>query len=164
MPAKEQNLFSLSMIPRRPQMDPCRTYMDHLNLEISLFSQSVDSGGRQHLLGAVENGLLGSERGLKFTLLPLWVRHCDLVSQPFPLHLTKGPKTFLILKRPSQVNRGDKHTGGAFRSAMTHICREILTMQMASSVGGGFRIRGPSRLMVHLLRLSEDSLKIISDI
>ena len=116
-------------------------------------------------MDALENGPLGSERGVKFHHFhPLWVRHCDLVRQSIPLHLTKGPRIFLILKRSSQVSKGYTHTEGAFRHARTHICREILTTETASSVGGGFPMKGPSRLMVHLLRLSENSLKIISDI
>ena len=117
------------------------------------------------MIDAVENGPLGSERGVKFHYPPpLWVRHCDLVRQPFPLHLAKAPRTFLILKRSSQVSKGHTHTDGAFRPARTHICIEILTTETFFSVGGGFPMRGPSRLMAHFLRFSEDSLKIISDI
>ena len=78
--------------------------------------------------------------------------------------MTKGPRAFLTLKRSSQVSKGYTNTEDAFRPARTHMSREILMTETVSSVGGGFPMRGPSRLMVHLLRLSEDSLKSISDI
>ena len=146
-------------------MDPCRTGMDRPNLAIFLFSQSLESRRWQHLIDAVENGPLGSERGVSLhSFHPVWMRHCNLVRQPFPLHLTKGPRTFLILRRSSQVRRGYTHTEGTSKPARAHICSEILTTEMASSVGGGFPMGGPSRPMVQLLRLSEGSLKIMSDI
>ena len=149
----------------RPQMDHCRKGMDPLKLLIFLFSQSVDGGRRQLLIDAVENGYLGSERGMKFhPFHPFWVRYCHLVRQSFPLHLTKGQGTFLILKRLSRVSRGYTRTEGALRPARAHICREILTTRILSSVIGGFPMWEPSRLMVHPFRLSEDSLKIILDI
>ena len=115
------------------------------------------------MIDALENGPLRSERAVKFHhFYPLWVRHCDLVRLPFLLHLTKGARTFLVLmKRSSQVSKGYTHTEGAFRPARTHICIEILTTETVSSVGGGFPMMEPSRLMVHLFRLSEDPLNII---
>ena len=71
---------------------------------------------------AFENGPLVSERGVKFHHFhPLWARHCDLVRQSFPLYLTEGPRTFLILKRSSQVSKGYTHTEGAFKPARTHL-------------------------------------------
>ena len=77
------------------------------------------------MIDDLKNGLLGSERGVKIPHVhPPWVRHRNLVRQSFPLHLTKGPQTFLIMKRSSQVSKGYTHTEGAFRPARTHICRE----------------------------------------
>ena len=67
------------------------------------------------------------------------VRHCDSVRQLFLLHPTKGPRTFLIPTRSSQVSRGYTDTEDA-QQQRTHICREILMTQASSSVGGGFSI------------------------
>ena len=109
----------------KPQMDLCRKGIDPLKLLMSLFSQSVDGVRRQHLIDAVVNGPLGPDRGMKFhPFHPLWKCHCDLVSQSFPLHLTKGQRTFLILKKSSRVSRGYTHTEGAFRPARTHLQRD----------------------------------------
>ena len=58
------------------------------------------------------------------------------------------------------------HTEGALRPAKVkdaHICSEILMTQMASSVVEDSQMLGPSKLMVHFLRLSETSVKIILD-
>ena len=94
------------------------------------------------MIVGVENEPPLSERGMRIYLFyPLCVRHCDSVRQPFPLHPTKGLRTFLILKMSSQVNRGYIHTEDAFRPAKakgSHTCREILMTQTASSAGGGF--------------------------
>ena len=82
------------------------------------------------MIDALENGPPGSQIGVKLhNFHPLRVRYCDLVRQPFSLHLTKGPRTFLILKRSSQVSKGYTHTKGTFRPARTYICREILTTE-----------------------------------
>ena len=57
------------------------------------------------------------------------------------MHPKKGPRTFLILKRSSQVSRGYTYiqtTIQACKAKDSHICREIFKTQMASSVGGGF--------------------------
>ena len=145
-------------------MDPCRTGIDLLSLVISLFSESVDCGRRQHFIDTIENGPLGSERGVMFHhFQPLWVRHCDLVRQPFPLHPTKGPRAFLILKRSSQVSKGYTLTECACRPARTHICRDP---HDGDGHFGWRRIHNKRTLKANesLFRLSEDSLKIISDI
>ena len=47
---------------------------------------------------------------------PLWVRHCDLVRHPFSMPLTKRPRTFLILKRSSQVSKGIHARRGRFQA------------------------------------------------
>ena len=58
-------------------------------------------------------------------------------------------------------------TEDAFRHAKakdSHICREIIiTADCLFQLIEDSPMLGPSRLMVHLLRLLEDSLKIISD-
>ena len=94
-----------------------------------------------------------------------------------PLGLSQIALSFALHKRlknipdPEEVIPGqqrlDIHAGDTFRPTKakdSRICREILVTQMASLVGGGFSNVGPSRLMAHLLRFSEDSLKIILDL
>ena len=77
-----------------------------------LIFTSVDGGRRQHLIVGVENEPPGLERGVKFYIFyPLCMCHCHSVRQHFPLHPTEGPRTFLILKRSSQVSSTHTYRG-----------------------------------------------------
>ena len=92
-----------------------------------------------------------SERAVKFHhFLPLWVRHCELARQPFPLYLTKGPRTFLILKRSSQVSKGYMHTEGAFKPASTHLQRGS---HDGASLFGWWRITSERTLKANVAHL-----------
>ena len=144
-------------------MGACRTGMGPPELVISLFSLSVDSGRRQHLTVSAENGPPGSERARgKMSPFPtLWARHCNSVKQPFPLHPMKGPRTFLILRDHIRSQRLHTHTEGAsgLQVQRTLISKRRWPLRLVDDSPMG----GYLRPMLHLLRLSEHSLKIISD-
>ena len=96
-----------------------------------------------------------------------------------PLRLSQTVFSFAPDKRPENIldseeiitgqQRLHTHTEGAFKPPSakdSHICREILTKQRASSVGGGFSnesILKANNALQAFRRLAEDYFKIYSD-
>ena len=93
-----------------------------------------------------------------------------------PLQFSQTVLSFAPDKRPENIpdpediisgqQRLPTHAERAFRPTSakdSHICREVLSNQMNSSVGGGFSNERTLKANGALLKLSERLLKIISD-
>ena len=140
----------------RPQIGACRTGVGPPELATSLFSQSVDSGRRQHLIEPKTGSRIG-ERG-KMSIFPaFW---CATTIQSF--------FSFARDKRSEHISDPQEVISG--RSDYTHIQRALSGLQVQGTLNSYHKrrwplrlmkdspMRGYSRLVVHLLRLSEDSL------
>ena len=93
-----------------------------------------------------------------------------------PLRFSQTVFSFAPDKKPENIPDSEEiisgqqrlhtHAEGAFRPASakdSHICREILTKQMASSVGGGFSNERTLKANCALLRPSEGLLRVTSN-
>ena len=136
-------LLDPGMDPLSSQIDPYRIGRGRLKPVISLFSQNVDSGRRQHSIFRAENWPPRvRDRGeISYLTSPLCA----------PLQFSRTAFYFAPDKRPENIPDPEEvisdkqrlhiHTESTFRPAKVkdaHICREILMTQMTSSVGGGF--------------------------
>ena len=100
------------------------------------------------MIVGVENTGIG-ERGKNSSYQILWVCHCDSVRSFFPLHPTKSPEIFLILKRSSQASRGCTHIQRALSGLQVQ--RTLISAERSSrsrcplQLVDDYPMRGPSR-------------------